>query len=143
MGSLPCTRRATPCLRQQVSPSPHQTPRMNVCRATKRDGNPCTLPANGPSGLCWAHDPANAERRRRGQSRGGKNKPGRELEEIKREIKDLIADVLKGEVDRSTGAVALQGYNTLLRAVELGRRDDLEDLAREVEELKRGYGGAA
>jgi hypothetical protein len=28
----------------------------------------------------------------------------------------------------------------LLRAAEIGQRADLEDLAREVEELKRGYG---
>jgi hypothetical protein len=38
---------------------------MDQCRASKRDGSRCTLPANGSQGLCWAHDPQNAERRRR------------------------------------------------------------------------------
>jgi hypothetical protein len=40
-------------------------------------------------------------------------------------------------------AGALQGFNALIRTVEVSRRDELEELAREVEELKRGYGGAA
>jgi hypothetical protein len=31
----------------------------------------------------------------------------------------------------------------LLRAAEIGQRADLEELAREVEELKRGYGQTA
>jgi hypothetical protein len=30
---------------------------MEQCSATKRNGEPCTLPVNGPHGLCWAHDP--------------------------------------------------------------------------------------
>ena len=37
----------------------------------------------------------------------------------------------------------MQGYNTLLRAAEMGQKADLEELAREVEELKRGYGRTA
>ena len=48
-----------------------------ICTATKRDGSRCTLPATGPHGLCWAHDPANADARRRGASRGGKGKARR------------------------------------------------------------------
>src|SRR5918999_1269080 len=110
------------------------------CAAITRAGERCKLDATSGS-YCWSHAPENAEERKRRAQRGGKARGGGELDEIKREIKDLIADVLKGEVERSTGAVVLQGYNTLLRAVEVGRRDDLEDLAREVEELKRGYGG--
>ena len=58
-------------------------------------------------------------------------------------MRTVIAAVLRGRVDRGRGAVALQGYNTLLRAAEIGQRADLEDLAREVEELKRGYGRTA
>jgi hypothetical protein len=33
----------------------------SVCRANKRDGSPCTAPATGANGFCWAHDPANSE----------------------------------------------------------------------------------
>ncbi len=105
---------------------------MSICRATKKDGSPCTLPSLGQSGLCWAHDPANAERRRRGQSRGGRKKPDRELAEIKRRLSELADDVLAGVVDRSDAAVAGQLLNTVIRAVsvELKAREQLELIER-------------
>jgi hypothetical protein len=101
----------------------------STCTATKRDGSPCTLPSNTPSGLCWAHDPKNAERRRRGQSRGGKNKPSRELVGIKQRLSDLADDVLEGSVDKGVAAVASQVLNVYLRAVSV------ELKVREVTEL--------
>jgi hypothetical protein len=58
-------------------------------------------------------------------------------------VRAVIAGVLSDEVEKSRAAVALQGFNTLLRAVELEQKTDLEDLARQVKELQRGYGGAA
>jgi hypothetical protein len=87
------------------------------------------LPSNTPSGLCWAHDPKNAERRRRGQSRGGKNKPSRELVGIKQRLSDLADDVLEGSVDKGVAAVASQVLNVYLRAVSV------ELKVREVTEL--------
>lgn len=104
----------------------------STCTATKRDGSPCTLPSTGQSGLCWAHDPKNAERRRRGQSRGGRNKPNRELAEIKQRLSDLADDVLAGTVERGTGAVVSQILNVYLRAisVELKAREQLELIER-------------
>jgi hypothetical protein len=103
-----------------------------TCAATKRNGEPCTLPSTGASGLCWAHDPANAERRRRGQSRGGKNKPSRELAGIKQRLSDLADDVLEGRQDKGVAAVASQVLNVYLRAlsVELRAREQLELIAR-------------
>jgi hypothetical protein len=104
----------------------------STCTATKRNGEPCTLPATGASDLCWAHDPANAERRRRGQSRGGKNKPSRELANIKDRLQALAEDVLTGEVDKGAAAVAGQLLNTVIRAVsvELKAREQLELIER-------------
>jgi hypothetical protein len=102
---------------------------MSICRATKKDGSPCTLPSLGPGGLCWAHDPANAEARRRGQSRGGRNKPIRELADIKRRLSELADDVLAAKVDRADAAVVGQLLNTMIRAVSV------EMKVREVEEL--------
>ena len=109
------------------------------CAAITSAGERCKLDATNGS-YCWSHDPANAEERRRRARRGGKAKGAGELSEIKRDVRNVIAGVLDGSVDKGRGAVALQGYNTLLRAAEIGQRADLEDLAREVEELKRGYG---
>jgi hypothetical protein len=103
-----------------------------TCTATKRNGEPCTLPSTASSGLCWAHDPANAERRRRGQSRGGKNKPSRELAGIKQRLLGLTDDVLEGNVDKGVAAVASQVLNVYLRAVsvELKVKEQLELIER-------------
>jgi len=44
---------------------------------------------------CYAHDPTRAEERRRNASRGGKSKSaGGELPDLKKQLKDLAADVL-------------------------------------------------
>jgi hypothetical protein len=92
------------------------------CTAVKRNGEPCTLPANGPQGLCWAHDPANAEKRRRGASRGGRAKANRELPTIKALLEDLTDQVLAGDLETSKAAVANQLINTRLRAIEVERK---------------------
>ena len=108
-----------------------------ICTATKRDGSPCTLPPNGSGTLCWAHDPTNAERRRRGQSRGGRNKPGREIVAIRGRLSDLANDVLAGRVDRADAAVAGQLLGTVIRAIgtELRVREQ-QDLIERLEELE-------
>jgi hypothetical protein len=109
-----------------------------VCTATKRNGEPCTLPSNGSSGLCWAHDPKNADKRRKGQSRGGKSKPSKEVQSIKARLSDLANSVLLGNTDRADAAVVSQIWNTYLRAVsvELKIREQIELEAR-LEELEK------
>jgi hypothetical protein len=108
------------------------------CTAVKRNGEPCTLPANGPQGLCWAHDPANAEKRRRGASRGGKGKANGDIRDLKRRISEVIDAVLEGSQDRGRAAVAIQGFNALKGVLELERRvKETEDLERRIEELER------
>jgi hypothetical protein len=114
----------------------------STCTATKRNGEPCTLPSTGSSGLCWAHDPANAERRRRGQSRGGKNKQSRELAGIKQRLCDLADDVLEGRRDKGVAAVASQVLNVYLRAVSVElkvteQRELIERLEALEEQLER------
>jgi hypothetical protein len=109
-----------------------------LCTAIKRDGSPCTLPSTGPDGLCWAHDPKNAEKRRKGQSRGGRSKPSREVQAIKARLSDLADSVLLGNTDRADAAVVSQILNTYLRAVsvELKVREQMELEAR-LEELEK------
>jgi hypothetical protein len=118
------------------------------CSATKRDGSPCTLPATYADGKCWAHSDATAENRRKGRSRGGRNRTGSgELVEVKREIRAVITDVLERNVERASGAVALQGYNILIRALEAERRvreelieERLDELEERLEQAKREEG---
>ncbi len=118
---------------------------MNVCRATKRDGSPCTLPATGQQGLCWAHDLANAQKRRRTASRGGRGKASRELTGVKAQLQDLTTDVLSGELETGRAAVANQLLNTRLRAVELERKiketEDFEVRLAALEKAAEGQRG--
>ena len=103
---------------------------MSKCKATKRNGEPCTLPVSEQQDLCWAHDPKNAERRRKGASRGGRAKASRELPAIKSLLADLTERVLSGELETGRAAVANQLVNTRLRAIEQERK------IRETEELE-------
>jgi hypothetical protein len=110
---------------------------MAVCRATKANGEPCTLAATGPQGLCWAHDPANREKRSRMASRAAKSKPNRELSSIKTLLEDLTERVLSGDLETSRAAVANQLMNTRLRAIEQERKmRELEELEERLEALE-------
>jgi hypothetical protein len=113
------------------------------CGAVKRDGARCTLPAAGPHGLCWAHDPTNAEKRRKMASKAGRAKANREVALLKKELHTLKDNVLSGSVDRNDAAVVVQIYRTLKEFVELERRvKETDQLAADIEELKREYGAA-
>ena len=110
---------------------------MGVCRATKASGDPCKAPATGPHGYCWAHDPANAERRSRMASKAARSKPNREIPAIKALLEDLTERVLSGDLETSRAAVANQLVNTRLRAIEQERKmRELEELAERLEALE-------
>ena len=82
--------------------------------------------------------------RRRNASRGGRAGgrgrplPGvAEIAEIKAAIRGVIDGVAAGEVEN--GAILFMGYNTLLRAVEVGRKvKDQDELEARIAELE-GY----
>jgi septal ring factor EnvC (AmiA/AmiB activator) len=115
----------------------------SVCTATKRDGTPCTLPSYGSNNLCWAHSPETAERRRRGQSRGGKSKPNREIADLKRKLENLAEDVLAERVDRSAAVVVNQIINTRARLIELERKiKEQDEVLERIEALEAQQAGA-
>src|SRR5919112_1227896 len=110
---------------------------MNRCRATKANGEPCTLAATGPQGFCWAHDPANRDKRRRMASKAARSKPGRELSSVKALLEDLTDRVLSGELSTGQAAVANQLVNTRLRTIEQERKiRELQELAVRLEALE-------
>ncbi len=113
---------------------------MTECRATKANGEPCALPANGPDGYCWAHSPQHAEKRSRMASRAARAKGNKEVASLKDEIRIIISEVKGGDLDRNDAAVMIQGYKALKDFIELERRvKETDDLAAEIEELKREY----
>ncbi len=113
------------------------------CDGFKRGGGRCTATVEPPQRYCWWHDPGNAEERRRNASRAGRSKPSREVAVLKEELKVLKDDVLAGNVDRNDAAVVVQVYRTLKDFIELERRTrETDDLAAQIEDLKREHGVA-
>ena len=117
------------------------------CSGITRFGARCERSADGPNGLCWAHDPANAKKRRRLASKAGKAKPDRELVGIKQRLSDLADDVLAENVDRGVAAVASQVLNVYLRAISVEMKvkkiGELEDRLEALEEtLESRKGGS-
>ncbi len=116
---------------------------MTQCRGFKPNGDQCTLTVEPPDSYCWHHAPERAERRRRAASKAGSSRPSTEIRDLKQEVRDLIAAVKNGHLDRNNAAVMFQGYRVLKDLVELDRRvRETDDLAAAVEELKREYGNA-
>ena len=119
----------------------------SLCRATKQNGEACNNLAQA-NGLCWSHDEANAEQRRRNSSAGGKavmdlvaervGAQRQEIAEIKERLRSLAVDVLKGAVPAQPATVAVQAYNALLRAVDLDRKvRELDEVEARLEALER------
>ena len=116
---------------------------MSTCAGIKRDGGRCTLYADPSSGMCWLHDRASASERKAHASRAARSKVNRELATLKDELRDLIASVKSGELDRNVGAVMIQGYRALKDFIALERQvKETDELAAEIEELKREHGAA-
>jgi hypothetical protein len=116
---------------------------MSRCGATKANGEPCKAPATGQHGYCWAHAPENAQKRRQIASKAARSKGNREVATLKEEIKGVISEVKSGELDRNDAAVMIQGYRALKDLIALERQvKETDQLALEIEELKREYGTA-
>jgi hypothetical protein len=111
---------------------------MAQCAGIKRDGGRCTVVVGPGQSHCYAHDPNRSQERRRNASRGGKSKGNGELAYLKKQVRDLVSDVLCGKVDKGRAAVANQLYNTLIRAIEQERKQrELEELAGRLEALEQ------
>ena len=107
------------------------------CSAITRGGARCRLDATTGS-YCWSHAPENAEARKQRGRRGGKARGASELSEVKRKISAVVSDVLEGRVERGVGAVVFQGYNTLLKAVQVEMRiKEAEEFEERLAALER------
>jgi len=88
--------------------------------------------------MCWAHDPAHAEQRRKAASKAGKTKPSAEPHQIKRQLRNIADDVVEGKITTAKGSVAAQVLGVYLRAVEQERRQrELEEMEERIEALEQ------
>ena len=119
---------------------------MPRCAGEKDNGSPCERIVGASQEYCYSHDPARADERRRNASRGGRSRGNNELPDLKRQLKNLAADVLKGEVETSRAAVVNQLLNTVVRVVEQERKQrELEEMSERLEaleEILKGRKGA-
>jgi hypothetical protein len=115
------------------------------CAAITSGGSRCKLEATTASNYCWSHAPETAAARKQRARKGGKARGTGELSEIKRSIREAIDEVREGAVERGIGAVLFQGYNTLLKAVEVGRKlreqEELEERLQALEAMQEGQKG--
>jgi flagellar motility protein MotE (MotC chaperone) len=72
---------------------------------------------------CYVHHPDLADRRqaasRKGGHRGGRGRPVAELQDVKRQLRELADSVMDGETDRADAAIAGQLLGTYIRAVSV------------------------
>ncbi len=115
------------------------------CSAVKRDGSRCRQTVTTVDGLCWAHSPANATRRKESAARAGRSggTPGLEREpaRCRRELWRVAAAVESGDLSPKSGAVVGQLLNTVLRSLSvesaLRERAEVEDRLRRLEEGRK------
>jgi hypothetical protein len=107
---------------------------MGVCSATKANGEPCTLPAIGKHGYCWAHNPATTEQRRKRASKGGKGKAAKKVSVLWDEVRAVISKVEEGSLTPPQGNTMIRGYNTLIELAKLDiEQGELEISQRRLE----------
>ena len=110
---------------------------MAQCQGIKRDGSQCTLSVAAGAQWCFNHDPNRADERRRNASKAGRTKGTGEISDLKKQLKDLAADVLSGDVQRADAAVVNQILNTRARLIELERKiREQEELEERLEALE-------
>ena len=110
---------------------------MPQCAGIKRDGGRCAVVVGAGRSHCYQHDPDRSEERKRNASRGGRSRGAGELATLKKQARDLAADVLAGEVETGRAAVANQIFNTLIRAIEQERKNlETGELAERLEAME-------
>jgi hypothetical protein len=114
---------------------------MARCAAYKPDGSSCERIVRASQTYCFAHDPANAERRSRSASKAARSKPNRELAALKSQLRTVADGVLSGAVEPKRGAVAVQALSALTRAIEQERKiREIEEFEERLSDLERRKG---
>ena len=111
------------------------------CAGIKSNGERCTIVVNDKQNHCWAHDPRNAEQRRRRAAKGGRAKASKVAKGLHELLEDLTRRVIEGELETSRGAVANQLIGTRIRLLEYERRlKELEQFEERIATLEEAAG---
>jgi hypothetical protein len=71
-------------------------------------------------------------------SRAAKSKPSREIRDLKKQLEDLVEDVLAGRVERGDAVAVNQILNTRARLIELERKiKETDELEARLDALER------
>jgi hypothetical protein len=123
---------------------------MPQCAGIKRSGGRCTVVVALGETYCYHHSPERAPERKRNAARGGRSKGAtarKEVQTVRDQVRTIIAGVIGGRLERGAASTAIQGYNVLLRAVEVERRlreqeelvERLERIEDHLEQRRRGF----
>jgi hypothetical protein len=108
------------------------------CQATKADGNPCERVVPVSQKFCYSHDASRREDRRASASKAARSKLSSEIVAIRSEIRQIMADIRSGDLNRGDGAVLLQACGLLLKAVSEGRKQsEYDEIRGEMAELRQ------
>ncbi len=86
-------------------------------------------------GLCWAHAPENAEKRRRVASRGGKGKAAKRVSVLWDEVRAIIEGVEFERLSPQQGNTMVRAYTTLIALSRLDIEQAELEIARRRLEL--------
>jgi hypothetical protein len=111
---------------------------MERCIGTKRDGSPCTAPATGANGRCWAHSakPAAlaAARTRGGRARSNTARAIKRLPPGLKPVANLLSDALlevhSGTLDPRAATAMAAISQAIVRVTQVG---ELEQKLAELE----------
>jgi len=129
--------------------SEHEGEQNDLCTASKKDGQPCSVKALPDSAFCYFHDPENQDALRESRRRGGHNKRrAREHTEAPGETMRSVGDVLliveaatadAFKLEASERRCRVVGYlaGVALKALEVKTVEEIEQRLTALEEQQR------
>jgi hypothetical protein len=124
---------------------------MDKCVAAKRNGELCTLSARVSSDYCWAHDPVNAEARKKVAAAGGKARHAKhrgvheELIALAEQQKELAELIREGDIISKVGQVVSNVLNNAAVAyrasISAREQEELVDQVNQIQEMFKAQRG--
>jgi hypothetical protein len=108
------------------------------CPSLKRNGDRCSGTVPAGKYHCWAHDPANSDKRRRAASRGGKGNRSKVSKDLHKLLESLTEQVVSGELEPYPASVAGSLIGVRLRLLEYERRvREQDELLARIEQIEQ------